>query len=93
MNAAENTRGHFLSGGATPETVTGVGDFAKIWEGLEDVYPCVTNYSPQVAFIDDGIVVPGTGGGPVSALPHPRDSGRFVRGALAVGKCQIILGL
>ncbi|HPF69911.1 MAG TPA: T9SS type A sorting domain-containing protein [Candidatus Krumholzibacteria bacterium] len=40
----------------------GVGDFAKVWTGLEDVDPCNTNYSPQVAFIDDGVVVPGTGG-------------------------------
>jgi hypothetical protein len=40
----------------------GVGDFANIWWGLEDIDPCFTNYSPQVAFIDDGIVVPGTGG-------------------------------
>jgi len=41
---------------------TGVGDFARIWIGLEDVDPCASNYSPQVAFIDDGVVVPGTGG-------------------------------
>ncbi len=40
----------------------GVGDFAQIWTGLEDNDPCITNYSPQVAFIDDDIVVPGTGG-------------------------------
>ena len=45
-----------------PGSNVGVGDFAKIWTGLEDNDPCVTNYSPQVAFIDDGIVVPGTGG-------------------------------
>ena len=40
----------------------GVGDFAKLWTGLEDYDPCQTNYSHQVAFIDDGVVVPGTGG-------------------------------
>ncbi|MCB1182126.1 T9SS type A sorting domain-containing protein [bacterium] len=40
----------------------GVGDFAKIWDNLEDADPCNTNYSNQVAFIDDGLVVPGTGG-------------------------------
>ncbi len=40
----------------------GVGDFAKIWPGLLDADPCYTNFTPQVAFIDDGIVVPGTGG-------------------------------
>ena len=39
-----------------------VGDFAKIWSGLQDIDPCRTNLSAQVAFIDDGIVVPGTGG-------------------------------
>lgn len=40
----------------------GVGDFANIWTGLQDVDPCKTNYGPQVAFIDDGFVVLGTGG-------------------------------
>jgi len=44
---------------ALPE---GVGDFAHIWTGLHDIDPCINNYSPQVAFIDDGVVVPGTGG-------------------------------
>ena len=39
-----------------------VGDFAKIWTGLEDGDPCATNFSRQIAFIDDGVVVPGTGG-------------------------------
>ncbi|MEN8008012.1 MAG: FlgD immunoglobulin-like domain containing protein [Candidatus Krumholzibacteriota bacterium] len=41
---------------------SGVGDFARIWTGLEDADPCATSYDPQVAFIDDDIVVPGTGG-------------------------------
>jgi len=40
----------------------GVGDYAQLWTGLKDVDPCVSNYSQQVAFIDDGVVVPGTGG-------------------------------
>ena len=40
----------------------GVGNFARIWQQLEDLDPCVSNYTPQVAFIDDGTVVPGTGG-------------------------------
>ena len=40
----------------------GVGDFAKIWTNLEDADPCISNYSPVVAFIDDGLVVPGTNG-------------------------------
>ncbi len=46
---------HEQSGGA-------VGDFAHIWSHLMDVDPCAINLSPQVAFIDDGLVVPGTGG-------------------------------
>ena len=40
----------------------GVGDFAAIWNNLEDEDPCATNYSNCIAFIDNGIVVPGTGG-------------------------------
>ena len=40
----------------------GVGNFASIWPGLSDIDPCVENSTPQVAFIDDGVVVPGTGG-------------------------------
>jgi hypothetical protein len=39
-----------------------VGDFSKIWTNLEDIDYCNSNYTPQVAFIDDGVVVPGTGG-------------------------------
>jgi len=40
----------------------GVGDFAQVWTRLQDTDPCATNSTPQVAFIDDGLVVPGTGG-------------------------------
>lgn len=40
----------------------GVGDFSKVWPRLRDIDPCLTNNTPQFAFIDDGIVVPGTGG-------------------------------
>lgn len=40
----------------------GVGDFSKVWPRLADVDPCNSNNTPQFAFIDDGIVVPGTGG-------------------------------
>lgn len=47
-----------------PRLAPGVGDFARLWTGLHDVDPCVENPSPQVAFIDDGVVVPGTGGTP-----------------------------
>jgi hypothetical protein len=39
----------------------GVGDFTQLWSNLEDVDPCASNYSPQVAFIDDGNIVPGVG--------------------------------
>jgi hypothetical protein len=44
-----------------PATIGGVGDFTQIWSNLEDDDPCLTNDSPQVAFIDDGEVVPGVG--------------------------------
>jgi hypothetical protein len=39
-----------------------VGDFSKVWPLLDDIDPCHGNSTPQFAFIDDGIVVPGTGG-------------------------------
>ncbi len=45
-----------------PVSPVGVGDFARRWVGLTDIDPCATNFSYQVAFIDDGITVPGTGG-------------------------------
>jgi len=41
---------------------TGVGDFAALYSGLQEVDFCLSNYSVQVAFVDDGVVVPGTGG-------------------------------
>jgi hypothetical protein len=40
----------------------GVGDFARVWTRLGDADDCATNFSNLVAFIDDGLVVPGTGG-------------------------------
>jgi hypothetical protein len=40
----------------------GVGDFARVWQQLGDLDDCASNYSKLVAFIDDGLVVPGTGG-------------------------------
>ncbi len=46
----------------TPTMHTGVGDFAQLWTGLHDMDPCATNMSQQVAFIDDGVVQPATGG-------------------------------
>ncbi len=39
-----------------------VGDFHKVWPLLGDSDECTSNVSPQMAFIDDGVVVPGTGG-------------------------------
>jgi hypothetical protein len=39
-----------------------VGDFAKVWPRLGDADECKSNDSPQFGFIDDGLVVPGTGG-------------------------------
>jgi len=39
-----------------------VGNFAKVWPRLNDADPCRSNATPQMAFIDDGVVVPGTGG-------------------------------
>ncbi len=39
-----------------------VGDFHKVWPLLGDADVCASNSTPQMAFIDDGIVVPGTGG-------------------------------
>jgi hypothetical protein len=47
-----------------PVVEPNVGDFAKIWTNLSDLDPCITNPTPQVAFLDDGVVVPGTGGSP-----------------------------
>ncbi len=48
-------------GGWEPTVADGVGDFTQLWTDLEEVDPCATNYSPQVAFIDDGLIVPGVG--------------------------------
>ena len=39
-----------------------VGDFAKVWPQLQSIDPCTLNQTPQVAFVDDGVVVPCTGG-------------------------------
>jgi hypothetical protein len=40
----------------------GVGNFGRIWSLLGDADDCASNYSKVLAFIDDGLVVPGTGG-------------------------------
>ncbi len=44
-----------------PAFDAGVGDFTQIWPRLYDVDPCRENTTPQVAFIDDGMIVPGVG--------------------------------
>ncbi len=41
--------------------IPGFGDFADLWQNLQDLDPCRTNFSPQVAFFDDGTQVPGAG--------------------------------
>ncbi len=64
--------GRFETSGGQPDwhgwthvdVVDTVGDFTQLWDDLVDLDPCVSNASPQVAFIDDGLVVPGTGGTP-----------------------------
>lgn len=45
---------------ATPND--GVGNFGRIWNLLGDADDCASNFSKLLAFIDDGLVVPGTGG-------------------------------
>jgi len=46
----------------TPTPRIGAGDYSKVWPLLEDLDPERENDTPQFAFIDDGVVVPGTGG-------------------------------
>ncbi|HRX52695.1 MAG TPA: FlgD immunoglobulin-like domain containing protein [Candidatus Krumholzibacteria bacterium] len=48
----------------TREYDQGVGNFAQVWPGLVTLDPCDRNRSPRFAFIDDGVVVPCTGGTP-----------------------------
>lgn len=43
---------------------SGVGDFTHLRSNLQDLDPCLSNTSWQVNFVDDGVVVPGTGGTP-----------------------------
>ncbi len=45
-----------------PDLLPGVGDYAQLYVNLQDEDQCRSNFTPQVAFIDDGVVVPGTGG-------------------------------
>ncbi|MHB8080128.1 MAG: hypothetical protein ACYDIE_12845, partial [Candidatus Krumholzibacteriia bacterium] len=65
FNGVQQTYDDFQPGSPLHWTVAfppAVGDFSKVWPRLADVDPCTENFSPQAAFIDDGIVVPGTGG-------------------------------
>ncbi|MDD5718793.1 MAG: hypothetical protein PHQ53_03800 [Candidatus Krumholzibacteria bacterium] len=48
----------------TPRFYDGVGDFVHLAANLNDLDPCRSNSSVQAVFIDDGLVVPGTGGSP-----------------------------
>ncbi len=48
--------------GWTSQDLTGAGDYAWIWDQLEDGPASGSNLTPQFAFIDDGVKVPGTGG-------------------------------
>jgi len=45
----------------TPTLPQGVGDFTQLWSNLGVADECVDNFTTQVAFIDDGMVVPGVG--------------------------------
>jgi hypothetical protein len=54
-----------------------VGDFTQLWSGLDDLDPDHQNDSWQVAFIDDGLVVPGTGGTPCQSWCYGPDGWAF----------------
>jgi hypothetical protein len=46
----------------TPVLSDGVGDYAALYSNLGEIDICRDNFSTQVAFVDDGVVVPGTNG-------------------------------
>ncbi len=48
----------------TPAAPRDVGDFTNLRNDLGDMDPCRDNNTWQVNFVDDGVVVPGTGGTP-----------------------------
>jgi hypothetical protein len=61
-----------------------VGDFHKVWPLLGDADECASNITPQMAFIDDGLVVPGTGGTPCGTWNYgPGGWGVTTTGGLA----------
>ena len=49
-------------GNWVPVDALGSGDFSQLQSDLIGLDDCRTNHSPQVCFVDDGVVVPGTGG-------------------------------
>jgi len=51
----------------------GYGCFAQVWELLDDWDPATDNDTPQLAFLDDGIIVPGTGGSICPQFPYGPD--------------------
>jgi len=55
---------------------TGVGDFANLRNDLGNIDPCRDNNTWQVNFVDDGMVVPGTGGTP--CIEHCYDPGGWI---------------
>jgi predicted outer membrane repeat protein len=59
-----------------PTVPQGAGDFSKVWPLLDDADPTSENNTPQFAFIDDGVVVPGTGGFPCTT--HCYGPGGFI---------------
>ncbi len=61
-----NTYDNFEGGAASWHVAfpPSCGDFSKVWSRLTDLDPCNANDTPLFAFVDDGIVAPGTGGTP-----------------------------
>lgn len=64
-------------GPLVPEPKEGFGNFGALWTGLQDRDDCGENSSVQVAFIDDGVIVPGTGGSSCT-VPYCYGPGNFV---------------
>jgi hypothetical protein len=58
-----------------PEPV-GVGDFAHLRNDLGDIDPCRDNNTWQVNFVDNGVVVPGTGG--TMCIQHCYDPNGYI---------------
>ena len=72
-----------------PARPQGVGDFANLRNDLGDIDPCRDNNTWQVNFVDDGVVVPGTGGTP--CIEYCYDPGGWIvnnTGGLLVGNPQ-----